>query len=294
MSENKPQVENNLFEELRKQIKKSNKKFVKIVPKIFMIVAFCLGGKKIYENYKTSHTLPYNDGQEIPNIDDNMTEQELNLAIGVYTNLINLIIQDAKKLGFNIDSGSIIKFLFYDEMTSTIDIVLQNKEQFYHLKYVGKDTKLTEDTLLNQLSQLYVIIKNAYLNEIPKQNDFSSNLSNILNTNSSTDVEYYAQSETQFSDGNSREEMQNSGIISGRDYYYFNVYGTTEKDDIMYNVVTNIAIKSDDYEILGITDLQDYYKKNSTNSCFVVNSLYQEKIEFLELLNNKISSELQK
>ena len=46
-----------------------------------------------------------------------------------------------------------------------------------------------------------------------------------------------------------RTETQHNGIVPGRDYYYFNVYGTRSKRMGMIIMwLKSIAIKSDDYE----------------------------------------------
>lgn len=294
MLNRKNQVENNLFEQFKKKLKKNNKRFVNIVPKCLVAITFCLGGKQVYQDYKNAHALPYNDGQEIPVVDENITEEELAMAVSVYKNLINKLIQDAAKLQVNVYEDSYIKFLLYDEMTSTVDIVLESENHNHtHLKYLSEDTKFREGSLLDQLSQLFVLIKNSSLIDLPQQNSFEKNLNTKLMEIGEENVNYFANSKTQFSSGSSRTEIQHSGIVAGRDYYYFNVYGMAQKDGQDYNVVTSIAIKSDDYEILEITDLVDYYKNNTNDSVFVINTLLQEKIYFLDMLNNEITNNLQ-
>lgn len=294
MSNNKKQFENNLFEQFKKKLKENNKRFVNVVPKCLIAIMFCLGGKQVYQDYKNTHALPYNDGQETPVVDENITKEELAMAVSVYKNLINKLIQDAAKLQVNVYEDSYIKFLLYDEMTSTVDIVLENDNNNYtHLKYLSKDTKFREGSLLDQLSQLYMLVKNSSLIDLPQQNSFAEKLNNKLVDIDDLNVDYFANSETQFSDGSTRTETQHNGIVPGRDYYYFNVYGTAQKDGHDYNVVKSIAIKSDDYDILGITNLIEYFKAHNNDSVFVVNTLLQEKIDFVEILN-EISNNLQK
>ncbi|MDD4351253.1 MAG: hypothetical protein PHP83_03630, partial [Clostridia bacterium] len=148
MSNNKKKFENNLFEQFKKKLKENNKRFVNVVPKCLIAIMFCLGGKQVYQDYKNTHALPYNDGQETPVVDENITEEELAMAVSVYKNLINKLIQDAAKLQVNVYEDSYIKFLLYDEMTSTVDIVLENDNNNYtHFKYLSKDTKFREGSL---------------------------------------------------------------------------------------------------------------------------------------------------
>jgi hypothetical protein len=263
--------------------------------KTVIALSFFIGGNILNNKINYEKPLPYKDNQELPqasnqNNNEIIEEIEMQFALEAYEHLLKQLYQKSFNLGVPLTNDYLIKIISYDNMTDTIEVVLQNENKTVVLKFPSKDLEkivMQENlTLSDQISELAILL-NSPLLELPAVNSFNSSLNQKLNNKVASGIKYYANTNVQFSDGNDRNELMSENLLQGRDYHFFNVYGKGYKNNVEYDVVTIVSMTADDYEILGAPALIDYYLNNPEDSRFTVNIFYQENQRTIAKLNQQ-------
>lgn len=261
--------------------------------KALILVSFFVGAKELAFP-KNTNSLPYNDNQSIPPVNPgSLTSQELELAKQAYAHLLSVLYTKCQNMGISLESGYLIEIVAYDYMNDSIDVILQKDNDAIHLTFSSerlsdRSVNLGKGSPSDQISALTNML-NVPLLAVPVKTKLSGVLSSTLKNNISANVNHFARTGVGFSNGDLRTENEEYGLIAGRDYYYFNVYGTGKKDGADYNVVTTVAMKADDTEILEVNNLIEYYIASPDDERFVINMLYQESLQTLKMLNEQQS-----
>ena len=258
--------------------------------KAFALVSFFVGMSQI-QIPRHYDDLPYNDSQEVPpTTSDAITAYELEQGLKAYNHLISALYDKCQNMGISLEDGYLIEVVAYDYMTDSIQVVLQKNNQsvvltFSAEKLTDPSISLGSGTLSDQISSLTNLLDVPIL-DVPHQTFLSNNLTLALQNNVSATVQNTSRTATQFSSGDLRTQNDEFGLVAGRDYYYFNVYGKGTKDGKEFNVVTTVAMKADDMDILDIDDLIAYYITHPQDEHFVINLSYQESLQTLKTLNS--------
>lgn len=273
--------------------KQKKHRFLKAV----VLLSFFAGGKMIGDKLFEVKPLPFNDNQQLPEYPgttyNELEELEYQIALDAYELLLDRIYLKSSQMGVVLTQDYKLKIVAYDQMTNTIDVIMQNSTSTVQLKFSAQNLSVLEEDvskMSDQISQLMILL-NVPILQVPIISTFDSNLKDTINQNMDTTIEYYASSNTGLSDGDIREEFSDSNLISGRDYYFFSVYGYGQKNGVDYDIVTTISMRVDDYEIAGIDDLIEFFKQNPTDERFVINMSYQESQNTLQKLNDKMQQD---
>lgn len=262
---------------------KSKHKFLKGL----LLVSFFVGISQM--RIPTNPDLPYDDSQNTET-DPNDTNNEMELGLQAYNHLLDILYEKCQNMGVNLQEGYLVRVVAYDIMTNNIDVIMQKDSQSLYMKFSdinlnGQSINLTGENMADQISKLINILDAPVL-ETPVITTLSSQLKTSLQTIAGG-VQNYARTNVQLSDGNIRSENDSYGLVAGRDYNFFNVYGKGTKEGVKYNTVLTIAMNVDDMEVYEIDDLINFYISNSNDQKIVVNLSYQENLNTLEVLNEQ-------
>lgn len=260
-----------------------------------MLLSFFVGLNFVIDKINHKDPLPYKDDQELPKQntpeENNLLEKlEMQIALDAYNHLLSSLYQKSEKLGVDLSSDYLIKLVSYDNMTDTIEVVLQNEKNTAILKFSARNLDKVEIDenmkMSDQISELAILL-NSPLLQAPKIISFDPNLNKTLNNAVTSGIKNYANSMVQISYGDYRNEIMDDSLFAGRDYLFFNVYGKGIKDGTEYNVVTIISMSRDDFEMLEQPNLIEYYLSNNQDSRFNINVFYQESQKVFDKLNQE-------
>lgn len=275
---------------------KLDKKFKKkryFLPKLFLgIIALRFGTEIVINNTTKQPTLPHNDTQKLPDDFNQSVNAEYVLAKQSYNNLINILTEKANFYNINLTDYELYNIAYDNVSNKTLFIFTNNLNavtlEFDFSEEDIKNCILENSTLCDRISSLYVLVKSSTLSTIPTINFLSDELKIFYFENfENFDVKFI--SEPTISIGDERK-TDPQDFVTGRDYVYYKVYGTTKTENGDYFSTITVAITKDNYDILEIKNLQDYYINNGENPRLIINQTSQYDDNVLKELNKQINT----
>lgn len=276
--------------DLIKLDKKIKRKTSLFFPKFFIALSiFRIGSEIIIDNITEQPPLPYDDSQKIPM--DNLPSYEdlqLHLAKQSYANLINIL--NEKAMFYNVDLSSYDLYsIAYDEVSQNTVFIFKNNEKFINLEFDFSQEEIKQcvnnhNLLCDKLSGLYVLAKSNTLKNIPTISQVDNNIQGSV----FQDFTVMSISQSTLSIGDERTYDPHN-FVAGRNYMYFNIYGRVENNEQSYFSTITVAITEDNYEILEIENLQDFFIKDPKNPKLIINTTSQYEETVLKELNLEIN-----
>ena len=135
--------------------------------KTVALLSFFIGGNIIVHKITEEKPLPFNDVQTLPEhpgyTNDELQELEYQMALQAYDLLLNRIYTKSANMGVPLTEDYLLKIVAYDQMTNTIDVIMQNanNNNTVQLKFSAQNLYVLDEptiTISDKISQLMMLL----------------------------------------------------------------------------------------------------------------------------------------